>query len=346
MRIPILLLLILTGASCGEALTAPRVDTVAGAIRNRELVTVRGAGFGARKSPVPYRWDDFDAGKPGDRLRDESHGGWYTYTSVEGKWPTYSTARVRTPGSQSAYQDFTGGNYNSTIALTDLPDSPMYLSGWFYLTTSGAPSRNVKLIQLRSGELLEPGWECRVDQYPSTDSGHQYVSDCDNEPLDPPVNDGSIGADLLTDGWHRFESWIDQGTVNGKDGIWTLWMDCRPWSEVRGTFMQQSDCAFHRLWLGFYFATDVGTPQPQAQRYWDELYVDFTRARVEIGDAPTWAACTHREIQVPQVWTENAITIRVNQGSFADRAPAYLYVVDETGGTNAPGFPIVIGGAS
>jgi hypothetical protein len=344
MRIPILVLALATGCSGGEALTAPRIESVSGAVLNREILTLHGRGFGVKPVAPPYRWDDFDGGRPGKRLADEAHGGWYTYSFEPGKWPVYSTARVRSAGSQSACQDFTGGNYNSTIALTDLPDSPLYFSGWFYITTSGAPSRNVKLIQMRPGELLDPSWECRLDQYPSTNSGHQYVSDCDNQPLAVPVNDYRVGGDLLTDGWHRLESWIDQGTPNGKDGIWTLWLDGRVWTEVSGTFMTQGDCPFHRLWLGFYYATDVGTPQPQALRYWDELYVDFSRMRVEIGNAPTWAACTHREIQVPQTWADGAITIRVNQGSFPAGATAYIYTVNEKGEPDAQGIPVVFAG--
>ena len=277
----------------GLALAAPNVESVSGTIENRGSVTIQGAGFGTKTAAAPYRWDDFESGTLGQRLAGEGEGGWYTDAIQSGKWPVYNKDRARTPGSQSAYQNFTGGNYNSTIGLTDLPDSPIYLSGWFYLSTTGAPSRNVKLLQMRPGDLFDQCWECRIDQYPNNGSGHQYVTDCNGSTV--LKNNWEIGDEMFTGGWHRLESWLDQGSRNGNDGLWTVWIDGQLWTQVSGTLMSSGDCPVRRLWLGFYFATDTGSPQPQAQRWWDELYVDFTRMRVEIGDAPTWNACTHRD---------------------------------------------------
>jgi hypothetical protein len=326
------------------ALAVPRVTFVSGAVEDQGLVTIRGSGFGTKTVAEPYRWDDFDSGVPGERLLDEGAGGWYTSSAQAGRWPRYAVDRTRYPGTQSALQDFTNGNYNQTIGLTDLPDAPLYVSGWFYLTTWGAPSRNVKMIQIRMGELESLQWEGRVDQAPSTDAGHQYVHDCDASDLVPPMHTWDIGDEMWLDQWHRLESWLDQGTPGGNDGVWTIWIDGQPWTELRGTFMDSVDCPFDHLYVGHYFASDEGTPQPQAQRWWDELYVDSTLARVEIGDAPTWSGCAHREIQVPQAWSGDAITIRVNQGAFASGQRAYLYVVDENGVVNSQGFSLILGG--
>lgn len=51
---------------------------------------------------------------------------------------------------------------------------------------------------------------------------------------------------------------------------------------------------------------------------------------IEIGNASTWAACTHREIQIPTAWTTDEITATINQGSLPD-GTAYLFVVDADG---------------
>ncbi len=79
---------------------------------------------------------------------------------------------------------------------------------------------------------------------------------------------------------------------------------------------------------------------------YDDVYIDFTQARVEIGNASTWSACTRREIQIPTTWTSNSITVNVNQGSFMNGSTAYLYVVDSNGNVNANGYPITISGQS
>jgi hypothetical protein len=341
-----LALLLLVGASAAWA--APGIQSVSGTVQQEGTLAILGSGFGTKTTAAPYRWDDFDHGVLGTRLADEASGGWTTVTIKPGSWPTYSIARIRSPGSQSAYQNFTNGNYNSSISLLTLPaDKPLYVSGWFYMETTGAPSRNAKLLQMRVvDDGVTPGWECRIDQYPAINSGHQYVADCGGQQLVPAINDWSINGDLHTGAWHRLESWLDQGTVNGSDGIWRVLLDGQPYTQVTGSFMQEADCPFKLLKIGHYFDTDTYLPMPSAQRYWDELYVDETQSRVEIGNAATWSACTHREIQVPSAWSASSINCTVNQGSFTAGQQAWIYVVDSVGVANTTGYPITFGGTS
>ncbi len=74
--------------------------------------------------------------------------------------------------------------------------------------------------------------------------------------------------------------------------------------------------------------------------HWDEVYVDRTQARVELGDAATWTASTHFEIQIPEAWSTTAVTFRVNRGTLPPGETAYLYVVDSEGNVNADGYPV------
>jgi Tol biopolymer transport system component len=77
--------------------------------------------------------------------------------------------------------------------------------------------------------------------------------------------------------------------------------------------------------------------------YFSEAYIDNTQARVEIGNGPTWRESNHREIQIPSAWSNNSITITVNQGSFTSGQKVYLYVVDGNGNVSS-GLPVTIGG--
>ena len=76
---------------------------------------------------------------------------------------------------------------------------------------------------------------------------------------------------------------------------------------------------------------------------YSDVFVDFTRARVEISDQPTWAAARHKEIQVPMSWSGTRVTAQLNSGSFQTGQTVYVYVVDQNGNVNANGFPYVIG---
>lgn len=71
-----------------------------------------------------------------------------------------------------------------------------------------------------------------------------------------------------------------------------------------------------------------------------EIYIDTTRARVEIGDAPTWAETRHREIQLPTAWSDGSIEVTLQEGSLEGLSGRYLYVIDAEGNVNEEGFPL------
>jgi hypothetical protein len=73
-----------------------------------------------------------------------------------------------------------------------------------------------------------------------------------------------------------------------------------------------------------------------------DYYADDTRARVEIGDAPTWAEVTIREPQVPLSWAEDQISVELYQGHLDRFDGKYLYVIDSAGRVNAVGLPLGI----
>jgi len=78
--------------------------------------------------------------------------------------------------------------------------------------------------------------------------------------------------------------------------------------------------------------------------YMDDIFIQTgTQARVELGDAPSWDACSHREIQPPCAWSANSLEFTVNQGTFLNGTTAYLFVVDESG-TAGSGYPLSFGG--
>ena len=70
----------------------------------------------------------------------------------------------------------------------------------------------------------------------------------------------------------------------------------------------------------------------------DDFFVDYTWARVEVGNAATWSAVTRKEIQVPVAWSNSGVTFRMNRGAFLPSEPIYLYVVDPTGAVNPNGY--------
>jgi hypothetical protein len=131
------------------------------------------------------------------------------------------------------------------------------------------------------------------------------------------------------------------------DGYAQVWLNNSPLlSTSESTHWMFRDSGQPATWdsvlFGYYgYSTSAGYAT-----YWDNVYIDSTRARVEIGDAPTLAAATHREIQRATAWSNTSLNVTLNRGSFPSLSSLYLYVIDSTG-VASPGFALAsIGGGS
>lgn len=341
-------------AAISTVIAAPAVTGSSGTPSQGSQLTVTGSGFGTKSPVSPLKWDDFEAGAVGSTVGN----GWYTWTNLTGHEPRYSNAKPRTgtKGTKTAFQDFTNGAYNSTLGLTNQNIRKVYLSGWYFITNGGNETRNYKMLALRTGP---PGdWNSpniRMDQHPNDgwgNDGEIYTG----EEATPvcggtgsadriPARDYSIGPGLYAGAWHRFEVWIDTDSA-GPNGVYTVWRDLKTWASISGRILTK-DCPFSNLYLSSYYTNDgVGSPEPWAQIHWDELYVDTTRARVEICDTSSWTARTRCEVQLPTAWSGTSVTFTVNQGAFADGSTGYVYVVEPGGTVNANGQSIVFTGGT
>jgi len=77
--------------------------------------------------------------------------------------------------------------------------------------------------------------------------------------------------------------------------------------------------------------------------HYDDIYIDNSWARVEIGNNADYNSCTHREIQIPSAWSNNSIAVNVKQGSFASSDKVYLFVVNEDGTPSIGYGPVTFG---
>jgi hypothetical protein len=153
------------------------------------------------------------------------------------------------------------------------------------------------------------------------------------------VSHENMAAPSNTPAWYHWQIELlnnDIGSANGEFRVWrngTLLAEDYN-LEIRLT----GDNHFKSFWLGRYLGNYEG--ELSNTLYYDEVYLDDSWARVEIGNASTWSGCTHRETQIPSSWSSSSIAVTVNQGTFADSAGAYLYVTDDDGNVNSSGYSI------
>jgi len=314
--------------------SGPTINAVSGTISHGNSMTISGNGFGNKSTAAPFKYDDFEDGTVGERI----YNGWYTWSNEAGSEPEYDDTYKRDSAyaRQSAYIQHDTA-YNSTLGLVNLGwnhDDKVYISAWWYYTTAGAESRNYKHMAFRGGNAGQ--WEnprIRADQWPSLDGGRISAWSCSGEEIG---SDYALGGTLYLDAWHRMEWWMDLKY----GGEVRVWRDLNHWCKMLDIPFDFSTENINNCYFGAYFARDWYTPLPQMWLYWDEIYVDKTKARVEIGNSSTWSGCSHREIQIPSAWSSGSITVTVNQGTFADSSGAYLYVVDSDGNVNSSGYSI------
>lgn len=327
----------------------PSVANVSGVLAQGNTLSIVGSDMGSKSVGTPLRYDDFENGTIGEGVANNpTGGGWNTNLT---NFPKYSNTEIRYSGRQSIKQEYIT-NEGCVLSLDNsknvgtIPSGTkeLYVSGWFWMETWDSDSRNVKIINM--GYDLTPnsgGWQTRIDVYPSNGSGHLYANLSDDSTAKGTDGDYDYVHDydvmvantLLPDKkWHRIESYLRVG----KNGFRDVWIDGVKIGEITGSFTDDSTDLGYLL-IGHFFAIDTYTPSPKGRRYWDEIYVDTTRARIEIGDSNDFYSCTHREIQLPTAWDSEQIQITVNQGSMDTLSDKYLFVVDADGNVSV-GFSL------
>jgi hypothetical protein len=119
-----------------------------------------------------------------------------------------------------------------------------------------------------------------------------------------------------------------------------FWLDGVPYADYDNWIFWGSESA-PASWSSIYVG-NYGYGKQRWNVYFDDIYIDNTWARVEIGNASTYSACTKREIQPAVRWSDSSIDITLNQGSFSTLNGLFLFVVDSNGNASS-GVPLKAG---
>ncbi|MFH1200031.1 MAG: hypothetical protein V1708_03110, partial [Candidatus Micrarchaeota archaeon] len=314
------------------ASAAPSISSVSGAIVHDGTVTVSGAGFGSFASGDVLLWENFDRGTPGAIIAGAPLvGSWF----FGGSSPAYSSASAHR--GLSSYFSSSSGGFHSQFEVPFPHDrDSFYVSFWYRYQYPAGGCCQTKLFQLW-------GTTPWVNDYdPGVMSGgfagawfaSYIVTDAGSEGM----QDDWAGGAPAKDAWHHFEAVLHQSGDGVADGSVVLKNDGMVVYQRTNVVTRTGANQFWDDLLFFYGFTNFGAGA-FVENYVDDAYLSSTWARVEIGTANTYAASTHREIQVPSAWSGNSISATVNRGSFAAGEPLWLYVIDANGDASA-GFPL------
>jgi hypothetical protein len=322
-----------------QAFATPFITGFSGVIVDRSTITITGKMFANKANAAPIKFDSFENGVNDTALnrRDPS---WQKYG--DGAKYSNTTSHSGTLSVKSAITN--GESFNTNYFTYNAPSSGVFISYWWRtLNGDNTDKTIVKLTRICSSTTAGGGGVYNGTGNTSLGGTFDFSSRCgpycayDNGATTetvlkqfafPPLNQ-----------WQKIEMFKKLSTPGVKDGI----VECR----ILGVDYAIDTAALTRA-AGQSFKLNtvlLGLMEGNSQShnyeaYIDDIYIDSTRARIEIGNASTWSACSIREIQLPTVWTDTLLKCSLNLGQFTSSSKLYLYIVDTDGRVNANGFPL------
>jgi len=329
--------------------SAPAISSVSGTTANGQTITIQGAGFGVKSPAKPVLWADFEGGNINPNANLGLTGSWY---KTDG-WVYANGAGYGGSGGIKIDPNLHSG-------ANDHSELDFQLNGWYFNTLSQKSFwfrrvlRNYTTSGLGGSGLKT--WEAMPypDRY--TNTNNVVMNAGSGQWITQQISPGAYFYYSAGDTWNR--NWISEEAVvqvNATAGAWaslkTL-VDGQNVGEAlpSGSGNQISlrgsgDVNIDQINMAYHGAFSCTGDYQSYPDFYDQLYLDNTWARVYIGDRSTWteSATWHREIQIPTAWSDQAVSVVVNQGTFSAGQTVYLYVVDANGQVNASGFPVTVG---
>ncbi len=291
----------------------PFISDIEGLVINNNEIIVQGNSFGTHQNHsqdqiniLPWVWHNFENNLEGDGL-------------LRTNYPSYWTRQ--TEGGRSgfwAYRTHQGNIQGLYTPTTSFSSGVFFMSVWLYLPSN---VDNGKTIRFR----FDNGY---VDYWFNLRGGH-LASDFPNSFVNY-----NVLSTAPKDTWFRFDMLLTDQPKSQQ--FWVLGQNNNDpiLSQTRESIKPNNSAS---LGLGAGYDSSTG------YYGFDDLFANFTQSRVEICDKPNWTLRSQCEIQIPTTWTENLISLRVNQGSFKNEDSIYFYVIDNNGNVNNIGFELKVG---
>ena len=321
---------------------------------HNSVIKISGKNFGNKQQPNPVTWDNIEDGSADINA---TIGKW---ASVG--WPTglmvASTSRQRSVNSlYNAYAKVPGnGNEYAAFRKSNGAATKWFIQYWFYIGNNWIwEDGNIKIMRLWSDEsnlrvqapinnvdvVVENsdighggyGSNCSSGGWTPVITGFQTIDDilhsrCGGEVLPGSVGWHSYKADMKNGKWHCFQWEYKEGTAS--NGVLRWWVDGKKLFDHND--INTGNANKYPFIVGWYMSN---SKDGNGDLYFDDVYIDSTWARVEIGNDSLYNNCDHRETQIPTNWLDNSISVIVNLGSFNPADNIYLFVVDEEGNASS-----------
>lgn len=286
-------------------------------VRIDNTIQINGTNFGVKNPAAPLVWDTFENGALGNAIQNTSAivGNWQSGAGSDNVF--YSSERSYA-GNKSAYHRFTPSQWNSSLSKNNNSGYPIVFMDWKeYFPSSNNKISNYKIFRLYGNNDTKqwfPGAMCSVGVIEFTGIETFW---------DPGLPRSQW------DRWIHYQFGLkESSTSTSSDGVLFGYKDAEPYGYF-GTNYQtriENSAYFDQIRIGHYFdvgARDGCDPNDNSKTFSDNVYIDITFARVEIGDNSNYDYAA-REIQIPTSWSSTNITATLNPGKLFDWASTNL----------------------
>jgi hypothetical protein len=323
---------------------AGTVKSVSGTVTDGQTITIKGSGFGSA-GPKMHVFDDFESGTPGANIKTGAGSAKFGTWDVRQNTSYYGTS-AKVSGTKSFTADMSGKGPNSISSFLPSNTRDYFISWWIYL-----PANNNWPGEVSSDA---PNWKTI------------WALDSDGH------NDLVIGGNLTGKNWILFgnESTPDYNKYFKFSMVKGKWQ--RAWAWFKGSTTATSNDGEVKFWdlsstgvlqrvnsvgvnnlkslaqggkLDRININGWGRTEVNCTPSFDDVYIATgpnAQARIEVGNASTYAESTKLTILTPKSWSDGSISAQVNTGPFKTGEPAYLFVFKADGSVSS-GYPIKIG---
>lgn len=345
---------LLTLIATSTAAATPAITSVdAPTLSDGKQITISGTGFGS--GPHVLLFDDFNGGTVGSPIPLKANDGSWTATKTAP--PVYGAYGL---DGSTGFLTHSNATLRQFALLFPANEQEMFISYWVAITPGTYfPGANSPDTFSTFSSWKQP-WAMYGDYGGCSDA---WIPAWNGSTWNLAGNDHSSTLMWLgPPSWFGFERytrisfWIKANTTDPtlpgniagqilQDGRGIV----QTWTGTPAIFdnsNQNPQCpagtpkAWDRVYApGWMSIGNGGASQP----VYDDFYIAVgpdAQARIEIGNASTYAASTDLELLTPDVWSSTQITATLHQGPFTSLDNLYVYVVDANGNVNDTGFPL------
>ncbi len=356
---PLPFVLMLSAACCvlgsRASWATPVIQGVSGALNHKASITITGSGFGSKPTAAPLVYDD----ATGSNILELWDGAW---PNEVGQYNTAYHLPMRNISLPHSHDT----QYIAGCHATNLGAYSGY-DVMFFKTVKSKPSYIYAAWYQRADDAWHFGGDNNFKTFDYSEGANPYADNSWYTVYGPPhpgsVTDGAqwvteAGTGLTSPDQNGHNAWWGPA-VNPMAGKWSkIEIQVKISSGTDGyvyVFENGSKVVNYHGTTDTYNGSErtiaiggYGRMQGYTNnwRYYDDVYVDTSLARVVLADKPSLADATIIEVQIPSSWSDGSISATVNLGKFTQGQTVYAFVVDATGTPSAQGVAVTVGGTS